>query len=412
MSNKTFVCRVLFIALLILFIVNWSTILAFLNQLLVVIFPIIIGAIAAYILNLIMVRIEKVLWPKSENKWLKILNRPLAILLSFVIIILFLVLLTWLVVPQIISAGETLVNAIPTAINRIANQLDELERYIPYLNQAAQIIDINWNEITNNIIQWLNQLVSSLASSSISLITSSISALTTFLLSFMFTLYFLISKENLIVEFFRLTQAFLTHQQQRIIINLLNVTNFTFANYISGMLTESIILGVMMSIVLWIFQVPYAIMLGTLQGALALIPIVGAFFAGAVGVIMVLAVEPSKTILYLILVLIVQQIEGDLIYPRVVGTAVGLPGVWTLIAVTIGGGLFGLPGMIFCVPVLATLYSLIMLNADYRTEKQSLMEEKTAFDSETDSLSIERFEFLRHRLVTQEDLMVTDKDEE
>lgn len=250
-----------------------------------------------------------------------------------------------------------------------------------------------------------NRLLRGVAESSVSLLSSSASAVTTFVLSVMFALYILVSKEKLGKNFNDILISYFSDEQVRIVKNILNVTDDVFSNYITGTVIEAFILGFIVSLGLWAIQMPYAAMLGALQGALAFIPLVGAFLAGFVGVIIQFAVSPINALIYLIFVIVVQQLEGDLIYPRVVGDSIGLPGMWVLAAVTVGGGLFGISGILLGVPVFATIYKLFSLDISYRKQIREEAKERSLMNEyEEEGLKLKPFEALRHKILTPEDI--------
>ena len=191
----------------------------------------------------------------------------------------------------------------------------------------------------------------------------------------------------------------------RIVKNTLNITDNVFSNYLTGTVIEAFILGIIVSLGLWAIHMPYAAMLGALQGALAFIPLVGAFLAGFVGAIIQFAVSPVNALIYLIFVVIVQQLEGYLIYPRVVGDSIGLPGMWVLAAVTIGGGLFGISGILLGVPIFATLYKLFSVDINYRKQiRQEANERSLVNEFEEEGLKLKPLEALRHKILTAKDI--------
>jgi predicted PurR-regulated permease PerM len=179
------------------------------------------------------------------------------------------------------------------------------------------------------------------------------------LVSLVFAIYLLLSKDKLVGQLERIQQAFLKESLRRKINYTLSVANESFTSYISGQFTEAVILGSLCTLGMWIFQFPYATTVGVFVGVTALIPVVGAYLGAAVGGFLILMVDPLKALFFLIYIVILQQLENNLIYPRVVGTSVGLPGIIVFIAVIIGGGLLGVPGMILGVPTAATIYKLI-----------------------------------------------------
>lgn len=403
--DKQFIARILFIAVVILIIFNWSQVASAFGVVWQVAFPVVLGGMMAYVLNLLMNQFEKRLYPNTDKKWLQHTRRPLAIVLSILVITLVVAGIIGLVVPQLITAISTLVEAVPTVTNSVQTWVEEQQHLIPMFNDLMEQVDFNWSSVMSSFAEIGNRLLRGVAESSVSLLSSSASAVTTFVLSVMFALYILVSKEKLGKNFNDILISYLSDEQVRIVKNILNVTDDVFSNYITGTVIEAFILGFIVSLGLWAIQMPYAAMLGALQGALAFIPLVGAFLAGFVGVIIQFAVSPINALIYLIFVIVVQQLEGDLIYPRVVGDSIGLPGMWVLAAVTVGGGLFGISGILLGVPVFATIYKLFSLDISYRKQIREEAKERSLMNEyEEEGLKLKPFEALRHKILTPEDI--------
>lgn len=403
--DKQFIAKILFIAVIILIIFNWSQVASAFGVVWQVAFPVVLGGMMAYVLNLLMIQFEKRLYPNTDKKWLQHTRRPLAIVLSILVITLVVAGIIGLVVPQLITAISTLVEAVPTVTNSVQTWIEEQQHLIPVFNDLMEQVDFNWSSVMSSFAEIGNRLLRGVAESSVSLLSSSASAVTTFVLSVMFALYILVSKEKLGKNFNDILISYLSDEQVRIVKNILNVTDDVFSNYITGTVIEAFILGFIVSLGLWAIQMPYAAMLGALQGALAFIPLVGAFLAGFVGVIIQFAVSPINALIYLIFVIVVQQLEGDLIYPRVVGDSIGLPGMWVLAAVTVGGGLFGISGILLGVPVFATIYKLFSLDISYRKQIREEAKERSLMNEyEEEGLKLKPFEALRHKILTPEDI--------
>lgn len=403
--DKQFIAKILFIAVVILIIFNWSQVASAFGVVWQVAFPVVLGGMMAYVLNLLMNQFEKRLYPNTDKKWLQHTRRPLAIVLSILVITLVVAGIIGLVVPQLITAISTLVEAVPTVTNSVQTWVEEQQHLIPMFNDLMEQVDFNWSSVMSSFAEIGNRLLRGVAESSVSLLSSSASAVTTFVLSVMFALYILVSKEKLGKNFNDILISYFSDEQVRIVKNILNVTDDVFSNYITGTVIEAFILGFIVSLGLWAIQMPYAAMLGALQGALAFIPLVGAFLAGFVGVIIQFAVSPINALIYLIFVIVVQQLEGDLIYPRVVGDSIGLPGMWVLAAVTVGGGLFGISGILLGVPVFATIYKLFSLDISYRKQIREEAKERSLMNEyEEEGLKLKPFEALRHKILTPEDI--------
>ena len=354
------------IAVFILAVINWSYLIQAVSMIWSVIFPLILGGMIAFVLNLLMTCIEKYLYPNAKNKYLKGSRRPVAIILAILIVCLVIAATVVIVVPQLASAVMTLIDVIPETVQNLTDWFNRQEALVPLVNELANQVDIDWGSMFSSVASGINSLASNVATTSVSVLTTSVGAVTNIFLGILFAIYILFSKEKLGKQVDRLLTVYVRDDIHQLIENVAHVANETFSKFISGMVTEAIILGALVTAGLFILQIPYAAMLGVLQGVMALIPIIGAFLSGAVGVVILLALSPTYALVYLIFVLFVQQLEGDLIYPRVVGDSIGLPSMWVLFAVTVGGGLMGIPGMLIGVPVLATIYKIIKIDVAYR----------------------------------------------
>lgn len=386
------------IAVFILAIINWSYLVQSVSMIWSVVFPLILGGMIAFVLNLLVSWIEKYLYPNAKNKYLKGSRRPVAIFLAILIVCLVIAATVVIVVPQLASAVMTLVDVIPEAVQNLTDWFNRQEALVPLVNEVASQINIDWGSIFSSVASGINNIASSLATTSVSVLTTSVSAVTNIFLGILFAVYILFSKEKLGVQVERMLSVYVRDDIYQMLKNVAHIANETFSKFISGMVTEAIILGALVTAGLFILQIPYAAMLGVLQGVMALIPIIGAFLSGAVGVVILLALDPAYALIYLIFVLIVQQLEGDLIYPRIVGDSIGLPSMWVLFAVTVGGGLMGIPGMLIGVPILASIYKIIKIDVAYR---EKIRQKSAAEDTE---FSVRFLESLRHQTLTNEEI--------
>ena len=386
------------IAVLILAVINWSYLVQTVTMIWSVIFPLILGGMIAFVLNLLMTWIEKYLYPNAKNKYLKGSRRPVAMMLAILVVCLVIAATVVVVVPQLASAVMTLIDVVPEAVDNLTDWFNSQKALVPLVNQLANQADIDWGSIFSNVANGINNLASGLASTSISVLTTSVGAVTNIFLGIMFAIYILFSKEKLAKQMDRLLAVYVRDDMNQLIKNVARVANETFSSFISGMVIEAIILGALVTAGLFILQVPYAAMLGVLQGVMELIPIIGAFLSGAVGVVILLALNPTYAVVYLIFVLLVQQLEGDLIYPRVVGDSIGLPSMWVLFAVTVGGGLMGIPGMLIGVPFLASIYKIIKIDVAYR---ERMIQRTRDQDSEQ---KVQFLESLRHQTLTNKEI--------
>lgn len=386
------------IAVFILAVINWSYLVQAVSMIWSVIFPLILGGMIAFVLNLLIIWLEKYLYPNAKNKYLKASRRPVAIILAILVVCLVIAATVVIVLPQLASAIMTLIEVVPETIENLTNWFNNQDALVPLVNDLANKANIDWGSIFSNVASGINNIASSLATTSVSVLTTSIGAVTNIFLGILFAIYILFSKEKLAKQVERLLTVYVRDDIHQLIENVARVANETFSKFISGMVIEAIILGALVTAGLFILQVPYAAMLGVLQGVMALIPIIGAFLSGAVGVLILLALNPTYALIYLIFVLFVQQLEGDLIYPRVVGDSIGLPSMWVLFAVTVGGGLMGIPGMLIGVPVLASIYKIIKIDVAYR---ERMIQQTGDQDIEQ---NVRFLESLRHQTLTDKEI--------
>ncbi|MFV8764506.1 AI-2E family transporter [Aerococcus urinaeequi] len=386
------------IAVFILAVINWSYLVQAVSMIWSVIFPLILGGMIAFVLNLLMTWLEKYLYPNAKNKYLKASRRPVAIILAILVVCLVIAATVVIVLPQLASAIMTLIEVVPETIENLTNWFNNQDALVPLVNDLANKANLDWGSIFSNVASGINNVASGLATTSVSVLTTSVGAVTNIFLGILFAIYILFSKEKLAKQVERLLTVYVRDDIHQLIENVARVANETFSKFISGMVIEAIILGALVTAGLFILQVPYAAMLGVLQGVMALIPIIGAFLSGAVGVLILLALNPTYALIYLIFVLFVQQLEGDLIYPRVVGDSIGLPSMWVLFAVTVGGGLMGIPGMLIGVPFLASIYKIIKIDVAYR---ERMIQQTGDQDIEQ---NVRFLESLRHQTLTDKEI--------
>ncbi|MGH2075365.1 AI-2E family transporter [Aerococcus urinaeequi] len=386
------------IAVFILAVINWSYLVQAVSMIWSVIFPLILGGMIAFVLNLLMTWLEKYLYPNAKNKYLKASRRPVAIILAILVVCLVIAATVVIVLPQLASAIMTLIEVVPETIENLTNWFNNQDALVPLVNDLANKANLDWGSIFSNVASGINNVASGLATTSVSVLTTSVGAVTNIFLGILFAIYILFSKEKLAKQVERLLTVYVRDDIHQLIENVARVANETFSKFISGMVIEAIILGALVTAGLFILQVPYAAMLGVLQGVMALIPIIGAFLSGAVGVLILFALNPTYALIYLIFVLFVQQLEGDLIYPRVVGDSIGLPSMWVLFAVTVGGGLMGIPGMLIGVPFLASIYKIIKIDVAYR---ERMIQQTGDQDIEQ---NVRFLESLRHQTLTDKEI--------
>lgn len=361
------------ITLIVLVVWNWNSIMGLVGSIYKTLGPIINGAIFAYILNLLMVRYERLL-SKLQVKmpFIKGLKRPVSMLLSLLTFVLAVIMILVLVLPQLSTAISRFIEVIPSVSTWLQKAVEEYDAYFPQLQSLMSQLNINWGSLIQQSMTVLNSLSSNFLNITFTTITGVASNTINSILSLMVALYILGSKERLLLQAKRVIMAYLKPSHAQSFLDIIRLMNESFTNFFVGMTLEGIILGSLVTVAASIFNLPYAGMLGVIAGVMALIPIIGGYISAAVGTLMLLAVSPSQALFYLVMVIIIMQLEGNLIYPRVVGGSIGLPGLWVLVAFTVGGGLMGISGMILGIPLAATLYKLLGRDVLMREKRQTL----------------------------------------
>ncbi|WP_125588610.1 AI-2E family transporter [Companilactobacillus jidongensis] len=329
--------------------------------------PLIIGGALAYCINILSSAMERWFWPKAKRKWAKGLRRPTALLLAIIIIIAVIAWVLRLVLPQFITAIGSFFSSLPDLV-------DSLNKWLNNSNQASAIASqlettqVDWTSIQSKLMKFVSTGLSGIFSSSISIFGSLSKGLFNFILAFTFAIYLVSGKERISNRLNRVMDAFIP---QKIIDKthyVIKVTDNAFSSFISGQTIEAFILGTLCALGMWIFKFPSALPVGALVGITALVPMIGAWIGGAVGFVLIAVTSPLQGVLFVVYIIVLQQIESNLIYPRVVGGSIGLPGILVLAAITVGGGFAGIIGMLLSVPIAATLYQLVK-NATLKKEK-------------------------------------------
>jgi len=339
----------------------------FLN-LLSIILPLILGGVLAYALNILVVRLEKHFFPNTKLKWLQSSRRGIVILITLVIVILVMTGVFRLVLPQFISALTEFFKSIPALVTDISDFAQKLNSN-SMVPKQLQSIDINWSSVQAKVMKFLTSGVSGVFGSTFKIVTGVAKGLFNFILAFTFAVYILATKEKLVAQVSKASRAFIKEDKLKKIKYVTDITNKMFSSFIVGQVTEAIILGTLCALGMLIFKFPYALSVGAFVGITSLVPIFGAWAGGAVGFLLIAVDSPLQAVIFIIFIIVLQQLESNLIYPRVVGTSIGLPGIWVLAAITVGGGLGGIVGMLLGVPTAATIYQLFKNEANRRLEK-------------------------------------------
>ncbi len=349
-------------------ITYWKTVSGFIGMMIGAASPLFIGGAIAYVVNILMSFYERRFFGKVKNPKALGLKRPVCMIIAFITLAAIIALVVWLVLPEFISAIMIVVDYVPDAVNWVVAQLEKLE-YVPQ-DIIDMLTSIDWKSQLEKIVTVVTSGVSDVLGIVISTVSTVIGGVVTGFLSVIFTVYILIDKEKLGNQADRIAKKYLKQSWYEKLRYVLFVFNDSFHKYIVGQCTEAVILGSLCAIGMMILGLPYATMIGALVAFTALIPVAGAFIGGAVGAFMILMVNPIQALIFIVYLVVLQQLEGNIIYPKVVGSSMGLPAIWVLAAVTIGGGVFGIMGMIIGVPIAATAYRILKNDVNGKTEEE------------------------------------------
>lgn len=351
---------------------NWKTFSGSIRWVLTLFSPLFVGFCIAFVLNVPMRFLERHLFAHTEHPVLRKLRRPIAILISLCFIAAVLTMVFTLVVPELINAFTVLGTSLAKFFTHAQAWAMENASAYPELKTWIAQLQLNWGEIGKTAIAYVTSGASGLLAGATQFAVGLAGGIMEFVIAFIFSLYMLAGKEHLKAQCGRFCHAFLPEKLARAFFFIGSMAKRTFASFVTGQCTEACILGTLCWLGMSLFRFPYAPMIGALVGMTALIPIVGAFIGTVVGAFMILMTGNwLQAIWFVVFLLTLQQIEGNLIYPRVVGSSVGLPPIWVLAAVTVGGSIWGIVGMLFAVPVCSVLYALLRLVMHRRLGEKS-----------------------------------------
>lgn len=362
---------ILILAVLFLIVSKFSYIMSFLQNVMATLTPVIMGFAIAYVVNLLMVKIERIWFPETHNRILNTMRRPVSMITAFLIIFFVVSFVFWLVLPQLFDAISQFATSIPKVVQDSNEWIQAKQSSNSQLTKMVKTLNIDIDAVTQNVINFFNGFSKKIMAGSVSFLAATATNTFNLILSLMLSFYILASKNRLKIQAKKLMSTYLPANHNSRIMHIIRVANDSFASFFAGEVIEAFILGILVTVGMFVCRLPYAGMIGALTGVLVLIPVLGAYLGAAVGFLMILTSSPSQAIFFLIFILIVQQLEGNFIYPKIVGNSIGLPGLWVLVAVTIGGGLFGIPGMLIGVPLAATAYKLLKEDV-YKREPREL----------------------------------------
>ena len=374
MSIKKIRELIVFTALLVVALWKFDVVLGVLKTIWDIIFPFVLGGAIAFLTNVPMSFLEKKIFEKvkKKNKIVRKLERPISLILTIVLVVGVIALVMFGVIPQLTRTMGTLVTSINDFIPQMQSWIGEFFHNNQEIMNLVDQIEFDPDQAIKWGISLLGNGAGNMMNTTMSAVGSIVSGVATFFIAFSFACYILFQKEKLHIQIRKVFFAFLPRQKADAFLKVCSLTYRTFANFLAGQCLEAVILGSMFVVTLSILRMPYALLIGVLIAFTALIPIFGAFIGCAVGSFLIFMVSPQQAILFVIVFLVLQQIEGNLIYPHVVGESVGLPSIWVLAAVTIGGNLMGIVGMLVFIPLLSVLYTIFREFVYLRLKKQNI----------------------------------------
>lgn len=366
---------IVFTVILLIALWNYSLILDVLGQGVGIVYPFLLGGAIAFVINVPMSFFEEKLFQNQMMKNKKVsqrLARPISLIITLIVVVSVIGLVVFGVLPKLgdtfISIGKGIQSFMPKA----QSWAEEIFHNNKEIKEWLDSLTLDWDKIINEVVKFFTSGASSVLGSTFVVARRIASGITTFVIAFVFACYILLQKEKLNIQIRKVMYAYMKEDLVKKVLDVCSLSYRTFSNFLTGQCLEAVILGTMFVICMGILQMPYAMLIGVLIAFTALIPIFGAFIGCVVGAFLILTVAPMKALVFVIMFLILQQIEGNLIYPRVVGSSVGLPSIWVLAAVSIGASLMGIVGMLVFIPIVSVLYALLRRDVYEHLEKKGI----------------------------------------
>ncbi len=372
-NTSKFLKRIIIISIAVLIVAYIGTVLNFVRNVWDVIFPFVLGMAIAYILNIVMRFIEEKILGRIKTKWMDKIKRPISILISLVFVITIITLILYLVIPQMVNSIKIIVKSFPKLVEDAYDWVQKHpknEVINNFIAERLSEIQKNWQSHANNVWGFVKNNIGGVLGSTFDFINGVFGLLYTIFVTIIFTMYILSGKEKLGKEFNSVLSTYLPKKQNERFKYFIGVMNEKFEAFIKGQVAEAIIIGTLVYFTVLIAGMPYAATIGIVVMVTAFIPMLGAYIGGAIGFVMIAAENLQQGLVFILLLVIVQQLEGDLIYPRVIGNSIGLPGIWTFLAVIVGGAIAGPIGMLLFVPLSAGIYEIIKDDIKRKKEKK------------------------------------------
>lgn len=369
-NKKTIIELIIFTVVIIFAFVNIEALWSFITYIIKIFMPFIIGVMIAFVLNVLLNVVENKLFKKLNEKngkvWKKI-KRPTSLITTFIIIIALIAFILGLLIPQLQNTATIFTENFASYKKESIKILDK----IGIDDKDIKVLNKNIEKIKEEVTSYVGDNKQEIVQTTFGVASSVVGTITSLVLGIVFAIYILLKKEDLARQSRKVLKAYLPEKKEKRIREIANLSNKTFGNFISGQCLEALIIGVLCFIGMFILQIPYASTISVLVGFTALIPVFGAFIGTVIGAFLILMVDPTKAIIFIIFILILQQLEGNLIYPKVVGKSVGLPGIWVMVAVTVGASIAGVLGMLLSVPICSVLYSILKTDVNNRIDQKN-----------------------------------------
>lgn len=369
-NKKTIIELIIFTVVIIFAFVNIEALWSFITYIIKIFMPFIIGVMIAFVLNVLLNVVENKLFKKLNEKngkvWKKI-KRPTSLITTFIIIIALIAFILGLLIPQLQNTATIFTENFDSYKKESIKILDK----IGIDDKDIKVLNKNIEKIKEEVTSYVGDNKQEIVQTTFGVASSVVGTITSLVLGIVFAIYILLKKEDLARQSKKMLKAYFPEKKEKRIREIANLSNKTFGNFISGQCLEALIIGVLCFIGMFILQIPYASTISVLVGFTALIPVFGAFIGTVIGAFLILMVDPTKAIIFIIFILILQQLEGNLIYPKVVGKSVGLPGIWVMVAVTVGASIAGVLGMLLSVPICSVLYSILKTDVNNRIDQKN-----------------------------------------
>lgn len=331
--------------------------------------PFLMGLAMAFLLNLPMKWLENRLPKRIKGQP----RRIISFVLTLVLVVLFIVLFFALVIPQLVATVQLMATNMPGYLARLQASLEPYASYVPQLQEYISSLNLDWQSIAATMVEYLRSGAGNILTSAVGVTGNIIGGLVSFFIGLIFACYVLLDKEHLAAQLRGLLHAYLPEKPYQKLYEIAAIANRIFSKFVAGQCTEGLVIGTIFGVVLWVSGFNYALLIGVCIGVLSLIPVFGTTIACIIGAVLILVAQGFwRAVAFVILFLVIQQIDGNFIYPHIVGTSVGLPPIWVLVAVTLGGSLGGLGGMFICIPVASLIYVLLAKNARSRLQSKGI----------------------------------------